>query len=120
MNETQARTFFEARSHYTQDISRKTKLQLTLAYHDELRAHGQAILFGGPATKTELISVLVEMRYPLARMNEAIHVLYHTDGIVNEVCAYCNPDPCPVCGELDGCTWNPTFGAIVNGRHVNA
>ena len=50
-------------------------------------------------------------------MNESIHVLYHTDGITSDVCEWCNPDPCPVCGALSTCDYG-VLGPIVNGRHI--
>ena len=79
MSELQARTIREARDGYVQSLSRKTKAAL-----------GREILFGGPASKTELITALVELRYPLAKLNEAIHVLYHSAEFPNDACEHCN------------------------------
>lgn len=120
MDQLQARTLREAHDGYVHSIYRKPKAVLAGMYREELAVRGQFLAYGGPATKDELISALVELRYPRARMNESIHVLYHTEGIVNEVCAYCNPNPCPVCGAIDICTFTDgKSGAIVNGRHVS-
>lgn len=119
MNETQARTFFEARSGYTQRISRNTKAALATLYSVDQAERGVTTVFGGPATKQELISALVELHYPLAKMNEASHVLYHGE-YANDACAYCNPDPCPVCGALEACEYTVGGSAVVNGRHVDA
>lgn len=89
MNETQARTLREAHDGYVRSIYRKPKTQLAAMYRDEQAAHGIQTLYGGPATKDELVSALTELRYPLARMNESVHVLYHTAGIVNDACDHC-------------------------------
>lgn len=121
MNELQARTLREAHDGYVKSIYRKPKAQLAVMYRAELADRGRQVLFGGPSSKDELISALTELRYPLAQMNESIHVLYHVDGISSDVCAYCNPDPCPVCGVLEGCVYTAEHPqAIVNGRHVGA
>lgn len=121
MNEIQARTLREAHDGFVSRISRMTKAQLGSLYRGDLVERGQTVVYGGPASKDELISALVELRYPLAQMNESIHVLYHVDGITSEVCEYCNPKPpCRVCDSTSTCTYEPGQGAIVNGRHVNA
>jgi hypothetical protein len=90
MNETQARTIREAHDGYVQSIYRKPKTTLANMYRQELADRGTYSLFGGPASKDELISALVELRYPLASMNESVHVLYHVDGITNDACEHCN------------------------------
>jgi hypothetical protein len=119
VNELQARTIHKAYDSYVKSIHRQTKAQLADAYRGELADRGQILAYGGPASKDELISALIELRYPRAMMNETIHVLYHQD-FISSVCAYCNPDPCPVCGAIDACTFTGNeSGAIVNGRHVN-
>lgn len=118
MNETQARILREAHDGYVKSIYRKPKAQLATMYRAELAAQGTTLVYGGPASKDELVSALVELRYPLAKMNESIHVLWHTGEIRNEVCEYCNPDPCPKCGALQGqCEYSPEHGGTVNGRH---
>ena len=89
MDETQARIIREARDSYVKSIYRKPKAALAQMYRSELADRGQYILFGGPSSKDELVSALVELRYPLAKMNESIHVLYHQDGITNDVCEWC-------------------------------
>lgn len=118
MNELQARLIREAHDGYVHLLARKPKAELARLYGEELAAHGRTLLFGGPASKDELIGALVEMRYPLVKMNESIHVLYHTPEIVNEICEWCNPNPCPVCGALATCDYEAGRGPIVNGRHV--
>ena len=90
MNELQARTFREAHDGYVRSIYRKPKATLAAMYRDELADQGKQILFGGPGSKDELISALTELRYPLAKLNESIHVLYHDSEVVNEACEFCN------------------------------
>ena len=92
MNETQARTLREAHDGYVKSVNRKPKAQLAIMYRAELADRGTQLLYGGPASKDELINALVELRYPLAKMNESIHVLYHVDGITNDVCEHCKAD----------------------------
>lgn len=118
MNETQARTFFEARTAYIQRINRSTKAELASIYREDMREQGRQIIFGGPSTKAELINALVELHYPLAKVNEATHVLYHSADFPNEVCAWCDPHPCPTCGAIDVCDYSVGGGPVVNGRHV--
>jgi hypothetical protein len=90
MNETQARTIREAHDGYVKSIYRKHLTTLAHMYRQELTARGMYLAYGGPASKDELISALVELRYPLASMNESVHVLYHVDGITSDVCEQCN------------------------------
>jgi len=118
MNETQARVLREAANSYTKFVYSKPKSQLAELYQTELAAVGQSVLYGGPTTKDDLAAALIELRYPRAKMNESIHVLYHRNGITNDACEGCNPDPCPKCGALYGCKYSNEHGAIVNGRHV--
>jgi hypothetical protein len=90
MNETQARTIREAHDYYVKSIYRKPKATLANMYRQELADRGRYSLFGGPMSKDELISALVELRYPLAAMNLSVHVLYHVDGIINDACEQCS------------------------------
>lgn len=85
MNETQARVFREAHDHYVKTISRKSKTQLVTLTDQEMTVYGGTRHW----SKDELVSALVELRYPLAKLNESIHVLYHVDGITNDVCEWC-------------------------------
>jgi hypothetical protein len=89
MNETQARIIREARDGYVQSIYRLPKATLATMYRQELADRGRTLIYGGPGSKDALISALVELRYPLASMNESVHVLYHRDGIVNDACEQC-------------------------------
>ena len=118
MDETQARIFSEARSAYIGRLARMTRVSLAAELTSELEECGRVLVFGGPTSKDELMSELVGIRYPRARFNEATHVLHHTADVRNEICAYCNPNPCPICGALEDCQWDAAHGAIVNGRHV--
>ena len=118
MNPTQARIYFEARGAYAKRVSRLSRATLATDYRAELADRGMSLLYGGPATKDELLTAIINLRYPVAKINEATHVLYHSSDFPNEVCAYCNPDPCPACGALEACEWDPEHGPVINGRHV--
>jgi hypothetical protein len=89
VNETQARTIREAHDYYVKSIYRKPKATLAHMYRRELYARGIIPVYGGPASKDELIAALTELRYPLAAMNLSVHVLYHRDGITNDICEHC-------------------------------
>ena len=90
MDEIQARTLREAHDGYARRLSRMTAAALRNLYREELAAQGSRLLYGGPAGKDELISALTGLRYPLEKLNESVHVLYHRDGIVNSACELCH------------------------------
>lgn len=119
MNELEARTLREAHTAYVQRISRVSVGRLRILYREELAEQGRTVLHGGPASKDELVSAIVGLRYPLAKLNESVHVLYHQEGVVNEICAWCNPHPCPACGALEDCAYDSVHGPVVNGRHLS-
>lgn len=66
-----------ARDSDVRALSRMTRHELAALERSELAAIGREHIFGGPVTKDELLSAIVNMRYPIARQNEAIHVLHH-------------------------------------------
>jgi hypothetical protein len=109
MNETQARMFREGHNTYVNRLARMSKGALVIEWQDDMADRGMTTLFGGPRTKDELISELVEMRYPLAQVNEASHVVGH-QGVVWPACKWCQAnltaapfaDGCPDCGTPDG------------------
>jgi hypothetical protein len=120
VNQDQARTLREACDAYVKFVYSKPKSRLAVLYATEQADRGRVTVFGGPSTRDEFARELIELRYPAAKMNETIHVLYHQD-FASDACAYCDPHPCPVCGAIDACTFTGNeSGAIVNGRHVNA
>lgn len=70
-------------------LNRLTIAKLKVVYARNLSERGQSILFGGPSGKDELISAILAFEYPIAKLNESIHVLYHVDGWKNDVCEFC-------------------------------
>lgn len=79
----------------TSDMSRDFAAALRAAHASDVRAlsrmsrhelaaleqyEGPEHIMGGPVTKDELINAIANRRYPIARQNEAIHVLTHTGG----------------------------------------
>lgn len=91
MNETEASEFRRGHDTYVRTISRKSKAALAVMYRDELASRGQQLLYGGPGSKDELIRALASLRYPLAQLNESIHVLYHAPGEAWSACERCHP-----------------------------
>jgi len=73
-------------------LSRMTRHELAVLERSELAARGTERIMGGPVTKDELINAITNMRYPIARQNEAIHVLHH------------DPQPGQV-GTWSACEW---------------
>jgi hypothetical protein len=121
MTETQARTFREAYAAAVKRYSRMTKAQLQLEVSNARATAGRYVVYGGASSKDELIRDMMDLRgYTVAKMNESIHVLYHVDGITNDICEWCNPNPCPACGALSTCAYDSEHGPVVNGRHVSA
>ena len=87
MNETEARTFREAHDAYAKRLTRTAKAQLANMYRLELADLGMTSVYGGPQSKDELISALMELRYPVATLNEGTHVLYHD--VIWPDCQHC-------------------------------
>lgn len=78
-----------ARDSDVRALSRMTRHELVVLERAELAAAGFERLAGGPTSKQELISEIVNRRYPIARQNEAIHVLHHQPGEVWSACEFC-------------------------------
>lgn len=76
---------------YLAALSRFRRNELAATYRVALFNRGQEILYGGPATKDELISALLLLRYPAAQQYEAIHVLWHKPGESWSACQHCHP-----------------------------
>ena len=68
-------------------LSRKSRHELAAIEIQEGPVH----LLGGPVTKDELISAIIERRYPAARQNEATHVIGHP-GRGWTACDFCHDD----------------------------
>lgn len=77
MNQTEARTLREGHNAYVKRLDRMTKAALAVEYRREMTEQGMTSLFGGPVSKEELIRALCELRYPIAKLNESIHVIAH-------------------------------------------
>jgi hypothetical protein len=91
MTETEARNFRTDHDAYVRTLSRQTKSHLASMYRQQLAAHGRELLYGGPASKDELISAISNLNYPIERLNESIHVLYHQDSDGSSACEWCHP-----------------------------
>lgn len=70
-------------------LNRKTKAELVAIERSELAARNRERIYGGPVTKAEYLSSILEMRWPVARSNEASHVLNHGPGETWSGCQWC-------------------------------
>jgi hypothetical protein len=71
-------------------LSRMTKKNVNVVYGRTLRESGREVLFGGPSSKDDLISAILELHgMSIVTLNEAIHVLYHVGSFPNEACPSC-------------------------------
>lgn len=70
-------------------LNRLTVAKLKVVYARNLNERGQSILYGGPSGKDELISAILAFEYPITKLNESIHVLYHVDGWKLDICEWC-------------------------------
>lgn len=96
----QARELREQHDAYVRGLWRKPRGTLAALCRREMAARGRQMLYGGPASKDELTSALAGLRFPLARLNEAIHVLHHDQESSSSACRWCHPHqggPCD-CG----------------------
>jgi hypothetical protein len=55
----------------------------------QLAGQGSERLMGGPVTKDELVSAIVEREYPLTKLNEAIHAAHHGPDESWPACGFC-------------------------------
>src|SRR5487761_1129592 len=92
MTEAQARIFREAWNAAAKRYSRMSKAQLQAEDAAALADAGMQRIYGGPASKDELIADILNPRgYTTARLNETTHVLYHGPGEAWSACDWCHP-----------------------------
>ena len=89
MTEDEARQFRSWHDMYVKQLSRKTRADLAALYRIQLSRQGFVQIAGGPQSKDELIRELVETEFPVAKLNEAGHVLYHKPGENWSACDHC-------------------------------
>lgn len=82
MTRDQAAALITARGTDAKLLGRKPKHELVAIYQSE------GGFGGGTWSKQDLMNSIVEMRYPVARYNEATHVLYHEGGGFS-ACEFC-------------------------------
>jgi hypothetical protein len=104
MNETEARTLREAHNAYVKRLSRMSRYNLEHAYRADLADRGRQVISGGPVSKDDLIAALCDLHYPVAKLNEATHTLYHTPGATNSACELCHDDDGLHAGYLCECS----------------
>lgn len=77
MNQTEAATFRLAHDAYVKRLDKLSTGKLKFEYKRELAERNTYSVMGGPRSKDELISALVELRYPIKKLNESIHTMAH-------------------------------------------
>jgi hypothetical protein len=87
MTKDQATALRAARNQEVKNLARKSRHELAAIEINEGPVH----LLGGPVTKDELIAAIIERRYPIARQNEASHVIGHP-GRGWTACDWCHDD----------------------------
>jgi hypothetical protein len=88
---TQAEEFNLSYGTEVRFLSRMTAKNLNVVYGRTLREMGREVLFGGPSGKDELISAILELHgMGIDKLNEASHVLYHSEDMPNEACKFCS------------------------------
>lgn len=88
MTKTEAQTFRSDHDSSARMLNRMSKSTLKVVYNRNLSSRGYQIVSGGPASKDELISAILAFEFPIAKLNESIHVLYH-DEWKNDICEHC-------------------------------
>ena len=83
MTANEARQYRADRADCARAHTRQTKAKL------EQIARNRGSLFFGKPSKDELVTLLVNARYPLEQENEAIHVLHHKPGEAWSACEHC-------------------------------
>jgi hypothetical protein len=89
MTREHAAALRQAASDEARNLSRKTKIELVTIYQS-CGGYG-----GGTWSKQDLTAAIMEIRYPVARQNQASHVLHHiapagtTPGIGSSACLLC-------------------------------
>jgi hypothetical protein len=91
MTITEAQTFRAAHDAEVRKLSRKSRAELASIDAAELAARGMQRLYGGPHSKDELINEIIGFHYPLERLNETTHILYHKPGESWSACEWCHP-----------------------------
>jgi len=107
---TEAREFRAAHDAEVSALSRKSRAELERIDAAELATRGQQRSHGGPQSKDELISEILSFRYPIDRLNETTHVLYHKPGESWSACEWCHPHGGGQCDCALGRVQHPAGG----------
>jgi hypothetical protein len=92
MTEPQARIFREAYNAAVKRYSRMTIAQLKAERAAALAGQGMISLYGGPVSKDEFVSAVLNLRgYTIDKLNETTHVLHHAPGESWSACEWCHP-----------------------------
>jgi hypothetical protein len=92
MTAEQARDFRIAHDQAARELTRMSKTSLLGLQAVRDRAAGFTRKGSPPMSKHELVCELLEHSFPVAKINEAGHVLYHKAGIGgSSACEWCHP-----------------------------
>jgi hypothetical protein len=111
MTKDQATALRAAHNHEVKHLTRMTRHELAAIEIQEGPAH----LLGGPVTKDQLIAAIIERRYPIARQNEAAHVIGH-HSYKWTACNWCHDDDGTHAGHLCECDRHTETDCTTCGR----
>ncbi len=90
MSEHEASEYRRAHDRDVRMLNRLSKKALREISAAELAESGIIRVAGGPVTKAEFITEILDRRWPITRLNETSHVLYHHSGERWSACDWCN------------------------------
>jgi hypothetical protein len=91
MTAREAVGLFLDRDAYIDRLARMSREHLIRVLESVLASQGIQRIYGSPGTRDELISDIMSIRFPSAKLNEAIHVQYHAPGLSSSACQWCHP-----------------------------
>jgi hypothetical protein len=91
MSKTAAELFQREHDASARTLTRMTKTALRSRFINDLAEDGMQSLSVNNYSKDELISAILNLSFPIAKLNEAIHVRYH-DEWKNDACDYCRAE----------------------------
>lgn len=86
----QAKEFMLSYQSEVRYLSRMSAKDLRVVHARHMTANGMTSIFGGPVSKDELITAILELNgMGVDKINEATHVLYHSADMPNTACKTC-------------------------------
>jgi hypothetical protein len=85
----EAKAFRTAHDQDARTLTRTRKGELQATWRDEMQRTGVLDPGAGPATKDGLVADILDHRYPVGQLNQAMHVLYHAPSSRWAGCKHC-------------------------------